>query len=147
MPGCNKCGKDKDEQEFTPYGIKRHICKNCYNETMKKWRKNNPEKSREASRNWRKNNPEKAREATRNWKKNNPEKAREHDRNWKKNNPEKVREASRNWKKNNPEKVRETHRKCIVNKREEKIKAYLEYRRLRFYFHILEQLPLVGCTA
>ena len=74
-------------------------CVECRATADRKWRKDNPEKTRARHRaycrKWRKDNPEKVRAYAIKWREANPEKSRAQDlastRKWQKNNSEKVR--------------------------------------------------------
>ena len=57
----------------------------------KKWREENPEKSKESSRKWREKNPEKSKEASRKWREENPEYSSIASRKWREENPEKAK--------------------------------------------------------
>jgi hypothetical protein len=47
------------------------------NEYQKRWRKNNPERTKELNKRWHKNNPERRKELNKRWRENNPEKVKE----------------------------------------------------------------------
>ena len=57
----------------------------------KKWREENPEKSKEASRKWREKNPEYMGIASRKWREENPEYSSIASRKWREENPEKAK--------------------------------------------------------
>lgn len=82
---CEKCGTS----EWYDSGN----CKRCSCDASMRWRKNNPEKSREADRRFKlhyKIDPEKHRKQTRDWARENPDKTRASVQNWRIRNPEKM---------------------------------------------------------
>lgn len=105
MKRCSDCKQVKpltafrrDKRKPLGYGS---YCKSCDLERRRRWRRDNPEKTREADRRWRKNNLEKAREKDRRRYRENPEKTREKNRQKHLKNPEKRRAAARRWYRNN----------------------------------------------
>lgn len=80
---CKQCGN----KEWN----KRNRCSFCARIYRRRWRQNNPEKTKEASRRWKQHNPERQKELTYRWQQNNPERRRELERRWRQNNPEKCR--------------------------------------------------------
>lgn len=67
---CSSCSLHKDLSEFQPkkrykYGV-HSVCRQCYNHVMSEWRKNNPDKVKEANKRAYWNNPEKAKQKARN---------------------------------------------------------------------------------
>ena len=75
---CKKCGKSKPITDFPRHSCGyRHSCKSCSNIARHNWIEANPfskEVDRKAKTAWRKNNPEKAKQAINNWRKHNKHK-------------------------------------------------------------------------
>jgi len=88
---CTVCGDIKSVDEFNEY--KKHKdgltsqCKKCLAKYAKKYRKNNPEKEKEATKKWRKNNSEYYKEWHKKWRKNNPEYYKELQKKKRENDP------------------------------------------------------------
>jgi 5-methylcytosine-specific restriction endonuclease McrA len=78
---CKKCR--------TSAWDKRGNCKECSNERVKKWQRENPEKTKEWQRGWEKENPDKKSRKYRRWYESQKKEAIERASNWKKENPEK----------------------------------------------------------
>lgn len=103
---CTKCGRELPLDQFGERKLVggnkgyKSWCKDCLKFAARKWRKDNPEKTKTRKRS--KPSPEKARAKAARWRKNHPEYGKE----WKKNNPEKVKSNNIEWQKNNPGKRR-----------------------------------------
>lgn len=73
---CTKCGNEFLLDQFHKQKAgrlgRKTMCMYCANAYTSEWRKNNPDKVREANAKWRKNNPDKAKSARYQWRKNNP---------------------------------------------------------------------------
>jgi hypothetical protein len=92
---CCRCLIEKTRDQFSRLsyakdGLSYH-CKQCKKEEKAKWRKQNPEKARQAVRDWRAKNPEKAAEGNRrrarNWNNRNKEKRAKMNNAWFDKNP------------------------------------------------------------
>lgn len=101
-------------------------CKKCF--TLKRqpkelaWKKENPDRIREATRRYRSKHPEELvrnAERSRRWRKENPEKARESAHKSRRKNAEKIRERIRNWMVANP------HKKAVQIQRRRTLKRAL----------------------
>lgn len=97
---CGDCGELKVKADMSKDSNKKDgmasRCLECTAIKNSKYRKEKPEKFREAQRKWREENPEKVREWNRKWTEENPEKVREIQRKYREENREKKRESSRN---------------------------------------------------
>lgn len=91
-------------------------CRACKNESIRAWRKENPERAREITKRYQAANPERylelSREGNKRFRDNNIERylelARERDRRYRAANPERLREANKRYRTENPDQVRET---------------------------------------
>ena len=75
-------------------------------EASRKWRANNPERTRELARKNRRTRRQKDNEYQNRWNALHPQKARDRAKKWNKENPEKVRARTKRWRKENPEKAK-----------------------------------------
>ena len=73
---CTKCGKLKDNTEFSPDSRKlsgvSSACRACHSKTCEKYRKKNSEKVRTASSRWKDRNKESVLANLKKWRKKNP---------------------------------------------------------------------------
>jgi len=111
MSICSKCGKEKEQNEFSKG---KRYCKQCAAEYSRQYRKNNAEKVRLSNALYRKRNPDKVEKWNANRREKWPiykaryeEKAKE----YRKANAEKARQRAKEWRENNPERDRENHRR------------------------------------
>jgi len=88
------------------------------NEANKRWRKANPEKSREYARRNREKYPERAREVVKKYQEKNPEKVKASRKIFQEKNRERLKAESKKYREKNYEKVREREKKWLVKNRE-----------------------------
>ena len=137
---CTKCKKEKSIIEFYKYKRNRDglncWCKNCANESVLLWKKNNPEKAREcrkkSNNKYYRNNSEEAREYHKNWQKNNLEKLKNYNEKYRKDNHERISEQIREWAENNPERKKAIDKRYYENS-PEKVKLKNKRARIKFY--------------
>lgn len=125
---CSKCGEIKFINEF--YKSKGHKygvscwCRSCEVEYAKEYRKNYPERKKEACKKYILNNPEKRKESSKKYVENNTEERKKSIEKYYKNNLEKCKAAGKKWQKNNPLKVldiRQKRRASLKGEMSEKI--------------------------
>lgn len=84
------------------------LCQKCY---LRKWQKENPEKTNIANRKWQLKNPKEVRATHKKYYLKNSEKLKATTKKYYQDNPDKVKAANRKWQKENPVKIREIHLK------------------------------------
>jgi hypothetical protein len=117
---CTKC---KVEKEVTLF-LKRSAtkdgyngwCKECSNETTKKYKQANPEKVKESQTKWYQANSEKVKEKTKKYQQENSEKVKEKTKKYQQANSEKLKEKTKKYKQANPEKVKESQTKSNLKR-------------------------------
>jgi len=84
MKRCSKC---QQEKEITEFGVDRQkkdslnsMCRDCYKEYRRQWRKDNPSWGKDYVKKWRKENPLRAKEINEKWFNNNHDKLLESNR-------------------------------------------------------------------
>jgi hypothetical protein len=122
---CNKCG---DEKELDEFGIltsskdgHKSTCKECRSKEDLKWRLENIEKYRESKRNWGYKNPDKLKATSKNYYENNKGKINKYLKRYREENkeiikervkksilkkPDKYKDDKIKWVKENPQKVK-----------------------------------------
>lgn len=137
MEKTRKCCICKTQKNIEDFGKDRNKkdgltsqCRKCRNENQKKsnkkYRRNNPEKVREACRKWRESNPEKAKKATTNWRERNPDNVQKWSRTSYSKNPEKSKEATTNWRNKNRRRFNENNRKNLKAQRDRMNDTYIK---------------------
>lgn len=132
MKVCNKCGVEKELEEFTIdkriKSGKQGICRECCSKHGKKHRKENKElysiKSKEKYQKLL-NDPEKLKKRIdyeKKYKEKNKEKIKKRDKNYRKKNIEKIKKREKNYRKNNKDKhkkYRKENKEYFKNKKKE----------------------------
>jgi hypothetical protein len=109
---------------------KRSVCKRCDIERVRKYRKDNEGKYKEASRNYHAKNKEKLNARNKAYREKNNEQERERMKRWRDDNKEHTKEYSRTYAVENREKIREIVNRWCAKNREVTI-LYQQQRRAR----------------
>ncbi|WP_448680016.1 hypothetical protein [Pseudomonas nicosulfuronedens] len=120
---CGMCRAIKSKKEFakcksTIDGY-RSRCKSCSNEVNKRYREENPDKSRASTKAWAERNSERKKASVKEWVERNPERMAATHRAWKDRNRESIRESTRRRFELNPilkihKSIRERLRQGVV---------------------------------
>lgn len=119
---CSKCKQTLSKEFFCKNKSQKDglsaWCRLCQKRSVKKWRENNPEKSKAASKNWRARNPIRNKEILAESRRKRKEQIKEYNRLYIVNNREKVNKLQSENVKRNPEKARERNAKRRARKKE-----------------------------
>ena len=121
---CAACGKAASHKRY-------HDDPEKHRALAREYRRENPEKVKDANhkswlkhkeayleinRKWRRENPEKAKASVKKWRENNQEGLFEYGRNRRKRDRERINENNRRWKKENPVKIRALNHRRKTNR-------------------------------
>jgi len=135
MKKCSKCKVEKELSEFYKCQVSkdgyRSLCKQCRNETQKKWNSENKDKINSAKKRYYKKNKDEILVKSKELKKAKGEKYLAQQREYAKkryhDNLERERQRCRNWREANPEKYKESNRKSCKKRYENNKDFYKKY--------------------
>lgn len=124
---CPVCGKDVVGPTYKVY-CSGGCCKVAMRKLRAERYKANSEKCKESVKRWKKANPEKVREYRRKYYDANLEHVREKNKKWNKANPEKVKGIKKKWQQANREKANARYARRRARKRANGVEPTAEYR-------------------